>query len=238
MSAIFTPVNQIKLTNVAVVRHKRKGKRFEIACYPNKVSAWREGIEKDIDEVLQIETIFLNVSKGVSANEEVLQEAYGTTDVSKICKLILQKGELQVSSKERAAQTHALIKDIATVISEKCIDSETKRPITVTAVEQAMKDIHFGVNLSKSAKQQAVAAIPKLQEVLPIERAEMRIRAICGKKTDAKKARAVLEPLFSAIEDVSYRPEVIFVGRVEPGAFRKVEDAVKGLSKSKLLWRL
>jgi hypothetical protein len=33
----FTPVNQIRLTNVACVRHKKGGKRFELACYRNKV---------------------------------------------------------------------------------------------------------------------------------------------------------------------------------------------------------
>ena len=39
--AIFTPSNQMKLTNVAVVKMKRGGKRFEIACYKNKVMSWR-----------------------------------------------------------------------------------------------------------------------------------------------------------------------------------------------------
>ena len=41
MSAIFTPVNQVKLTNVAVVRLKKGGKRFEVACYKNKINDYR-----------------------------------------------------------------------------------------------------------------------------------------------------------------------------------------------------
>lgn len=40
--SIFTPTNQKRLTNVAIVRIKKAGKRFEIACYPNKVLAWRD----------------------------------------------------------------------------------------------------------------------------------------------------------------------------------------------------
>ncbi len=35
----FFPVNQKRLTNVAVVRYKYKGHKFEIACYQNKVTA-------------------------------------------------------------------------------------------------------------------------------------------------------------------------------------------------------
>jgi ribosome maturation protein SDO1 len=51
------------LTNVAVVRLKKAGKRFEIACYKNKALNWRNGVETDIDEVLQTDRVFTNVSK-------------------------------------------------------------------------------------------------------------------------------------------------------------------------------
>lgn len=40
---IKTPTNVKLLTNVAVVRLKKCGKRFEIACYKNKVLNWRNG---------------------------------------------------------------------------------------------------------------------------------------------------------------------------------------------------
>lgn len=39
------------MTNISVVRIKLYGVRFEIACYPNKVIPWRDGLEKNIDEV-------------------------------------------------------------------------------------------------------------------------------------------------------------------------------------------
>ncbi len=44
MSILFTPTNQVRLTNVAIVRMKRAGKRFEIACYKNKVMSWRNKV--------------------------------------------------------------------------------------------------------------------------------------------------------------------------------------------------
>ena len=76
MSRIKTPTNQKILTNVAIVRIKKAGKRFEIACYKNKVLSWRQGIEKDIDEVLQSHTVFLNVSKGQVAKKDDLVKAF------------------------------------------------------------------------------------------------------------------------------------------------------------------
>jgi hypothetical protein len=39
-----TPAGQKRLTNIAVVRLKRQGNRYEIACYKNKVGDWRSGV--------------------------------------------------------------------------------------------------------------------------------------------------------------------------------------------------
>ncbi|CAG8599760.1 25103_t:CDS:2, partial [Racocetra persica] len=77
---INQPSNQIKLTNVSIVRLKKGGKRFEIACYKNKVMEWRNGVETDLDEVLQIKNVFSNVSKGQVAAQSDLQKAFKDED--------------------------------------------------------------------------------------------------------------------------------------------------------------
>ena len=75
--AAYTPSAQLKLTNVAYVRLQKKGKRYEIACYRNKVLSWRNKMETDLSEVLQTDTVFVNVSKGLLANKKDLIEAFG-----------------------------------------------------------------------------------------------------------------------------------------------------------------
>ena len=81
----FIPIGQKRLTNICVVRYKRAGKRFEVAAYKNTVIAWRNKVETDIDEVLQVHTIFENVDKGILAKREDLLEAFGTDDEDVIC---------------------------------------------------------------------------------------------------------------------------------------------------------
>ena len=39
---------------------------------------------------------------------------------------ILEEGELQVSEKERKSELESKFKDIATIIAEKCINSDTR----------------------------------------------------------------------------------------------------------------
>lgn len=52
MANIQQPVGQKLLTNVAIVKLKKGGKQFEIACYRNKIASWRGGQETDIAEVI------------------------------------------------------------------------------------------------------------------------------------------------------------------------------------------
>jgi ribosome maturation protein SDO1 len=233
MSKIFTPTNQIRLTNIAVVRTKKSGKRFEIACYRNKVVSWRNQVEKDIDEVLQSHTVFANVSKGQVAKKEDLIKAFGTDDQTEICKEILSKGELQVSDKERHSQNDQLFKDIATTVADKCQNPELKRPYPVTIIEKAMKDVHYSVKPNQSAKQQALQVIKLLKEQIPLERAKMRLKVISKGKV-AKKLREKIVKFESVEMEKEDREEdqlsLIFV--IDPGHFKEIDSMIQAEVKN------
>ena len=110
--------------------------------------------ETDIDEVLQSQAVFANVSKGQVAKKEDLVACFGTDDQAAICKEILSKGELQVSEKERHVAQDSMMKDIATTVADKCVNPESKRPYPVSMIEKAMKDVHFSVKPNRNSKQQ------------------------------------------------------------------------------------
>mmetsp|Transcript_12936 Transcript_12936/g.23002 ORF Transcript_12936/g.23002 Transcript_12936/m.23002 type:complete len:391 (-) Transcript_12936:258-1430(-) len=222
--SVFQPVGQKRLTNIAVVRLKRNGERFEIACYRNKVGDWRTGIEKDLDEVLQSTTVFHNVSKGVMAKDKELQAAFGTVDQAKISLEILSHGELQVSDKERKAEFQNIFKDIASVLAEKCINPATCRPYTMTVLERALRDIHFNIDPKKNAKQQAIEAIPLLQKTFPIQRARMRLKLVVPPIAQ-HEAEALLRRLEASLEQMDVggaRGMDSFTALVDPGAFREL----------------
>ena len=63
---------------------------------------------------------------------------------------------MQVSERERQAQLESTFRDIATIVADKCVNSETKRPYTVGLIERAMKDVHYAVKPTRNAKQQVI----------------------------------------------------------------------------------
>ncbi|KAK8190497.1 SBDS protein C-terminal domain-containing protein [Phyllosticta capitalensis] len=139
---IKTPVNQIKLTNVSLVRMKKGKKRFEIACYKNKVLEWRSGVEKDLDNVLQIPNVFINVSKGQVANKEDLSKAFGKDrPLDDIILEILNKGELQVGEKERNAQLERVHNEVVDIVAGRLVDPKTKRVYTTGMIEKALDQL-------------------------------------------------------------------------------------------------
>ncbi|GLI61502.1 hypothetical protein VaNZ11_003831 [Volvox africanus] len=225
MSRVFQPVGQKRLTNIAVVRLKKNGERFEIACYKNKVADWRNGIEKDLDEVLQTTTIFHNVGKGVVAKDKELQAAFGTSDQKAICLEVLAKGELQVSDKERKLEYEHLFKDVAGVLMEKCINPTTNRPYTLSMLERALRDIHFNLDPKKSAKQQALEALPLLQNEFPIERARMRLKLSVPVEVQ-QELEQLLQTEAADVQslDVGAGGLCTVVAQVEPGAFRNLHN--------------
>ncbi|KAF5377246.1 hypothetical protein D9615_006406 [Tricholomella constricta] len=229
MSKIQQPSNQIKLTNVSVVRLRKGGKRFEVACYKNKVQEWRTGVETNLDDVLQISNVFVNVSKGEVAKSGDLQKAFGTTDVPNVVKEILKKGEVQVGEKERDHDLTALRKEIATLVAEKCVDPETQRPYPVGMIEKAMAEAGFSVKQNKTAKSQVSECIKALQSDsnLPIQRARMRVR-VSMPTADSKRLREKITEGAEKIEDdETGQEEWEVIMLIDPGQFRVINEILQ-----------
>ncbi|KAF5725287.1 hypothetical protein HS088_TW23G00008 [Tripterygium wilfordii] len=226
---IVQPIGQKRLTNVAVVRLKKHGNRFEIACYKNKVLSWRSGVEKDLDEVLQSHTVYSNVSKGILAKTKDLTKAFGTDDQTKICLEILDKGELQVAGKERESQFSSQFRDIATIVMQKTINSETQRPYTINMIERLMHEIHFAVDPHSSSKKQALEVIRELQKHFPIKRSPMRLRLT----VPAQNFSSLTEKLGSWSASIASKDEsanqLSVICEVDPGLFRDCDAFIRSM---------
>lgn len=192
--------------------------------------------EKDIDEVLQTHTVFTNVSKGQVAKKDDLIKAFGTDNQTEICKEILQKGELQVSDKERQSQIDQGFKEIATMVADMCINPEIKMPYPVTIIQKSMKDVHYSVKLNQNVKQQALQVIKLLKESIPIERAKLRVRIVLpskfGKRIKEKLSKVnSIEMEKENIDDEQINMEFL----IDPGDFKEVEKVVQAESKGAAL---
>mmetsp|Transcript_55502 Transcript_55502/g.67967 ORF Transcript_55502/g.67967 Transcript_55502/m.67967 type:complete len:254 (-) Transcript_55502:1298-2059(-) len=231
--AIKQPKSQVLLTNVAISRIQKGNKRFEVACYKNKLMSWRKGTETNIDEVIQIERVFRDVSKGIYASSKDMEKFFGKNKSElEIIKIILDKGTYQVSKKERNNQLQSKFKEIVTIIYDKCLNSETKKPFPMSVIEQSIKDLHFSINIKKSSKTQALALIKLLQKDMPIERAQMKLKIEIPKNI-GKKIKPDLLPLFNSIDKENFGMKYIIYAFIDPGKYRQICDYIAKTTKGK-----
>jgi len=172
------PVGIKKLTNVAVVRYKTHGIRFEIACYKNTVVSFRAGAEKDVDNVLQTTAIYLNVSKGIVAKEADLKKALDSMEFSYV--EVEKARDTMQDIKGPYCETSPLLPFVRRIqlrapytkaIEMKITDLMCKQGVTISHLDQyrSGKDI---IMEGIAHMPTGVAEFPKLDEAIFVQNLE------------------------------------------------------------------
>ncbi len=176
------PVGIVKLTNVALIKYKIKGKRLEIACYKNKAIDYRNGIEKDLSQVLQIEQIFTDAMKGKTASKKILNKVFPEKTKQEILKIIVEKGKMQISKKEREMLSENNYNDVVNMISVKIVHPISKKRFSIESIKAALKEVNYNIVYNKVAKVQALQAIKILDKYFFIERTGVLLKLVLAKE--------------------------------------------------------
>ena len=153
-----------------VARITQNGEHFEILAKSDRALPFKLGkINSSISEVIATETIFTDAGKGTKASEEKLKEVFGTTDSLKIAEIILKKGDLQLTTEQRKQMVEEKRLQIIAFISRECIDPKTNLPHPPVRIEQAMKQIHYSIDPSKSVEEQAKDIMKLLRPIIPLK---------------------------------------------------------------------
>ena len=148
---------------------------FEILVKPQPALEYKMGKQVAISQVLMIEEIYSDSSKGTRASEEKLQKYFGTTDPLKIAEDVMKHGELQLTTDQRRQLIEDKRKQIVSIITRNSIDPRTGTPHPPLRIEQAMGQIRLSIDPYKSAEEQAREVIEELRPILPIKMDQMRI---------------------------------------------------------------
>lgn len=119
------------------------------------------------------------------------------------------------------------------MISNKCVNPDTKRPYPVSIIEKAMKECHIAVKPNKTSKQQALDTIGKLKANLPLERAMMRMQIVCPIKA-SNKIRKYLSKQAQNVKTETEEKDgdtMVTVLLASPGLYRDIEQVVRDESQ-------
>lgn len=151
------------------------GEHFEILVNPQVALDYKLGKPVGISQILFIDTIFTDASKGMKPSDEKLLAAFKTTDPLQIAETIMRRGALQLTTEQRRQLVEDKRKQIVAFICRHCLDPRTGLPHPPLRVEQAISQIRIAIDPFKDAEEQAREIIQALRPVLPLKIEQIRI---------------------------------------------------------------
>ncbi|ELR22518.1 rRNA metabolism protein, SBDS family [Acanthamoeba castellanii str. Neff] len=157
-----------------VVRYKAGDTgTFEVLTKKGAALQFREG-KLGFSNVLFADEIYTNHSKGERAKEADLLKAFGTSNIEDCAKVVVEKGELQLTAAERREKVNKRKAEMINYIHKYYIDPRTKTPHPVVRIENAFEQMKVNVDPDVPAERQVQEKVlKKLPEILPIKRSEM-----------------------------------------------------------------
>ncbi len=165
----------VDLDEAIVARMESHGESFEILIDPDVVQKMKDGKEVDLLDHMAIDTIFKNAKKGTRASDDKIKEIFGTIDPMEVAKIIILKGEVQLTTEQRKVMQENKRKRIVEYIARNAMNPQTGGPHPPTRIETAMEEARVHIDPFKSVEAQVPAIMDALRPLIPIKFDKVRI---------------------------------------------------------------
>ncbi|MCH8914849.1 MAG: ribosome assembly factor SBDS [Thaumarchaeota archaeon] len=166
------------MVDVTVVRYSFEGEKFEILVKPDPALDYKLGKKKDLSAVLVSDEIYTDSGKGTKPGNEKLLKAFKTEDQAEIAQIILQKGDLNLTTDQRRKMIDEKKKQIVEFIAKTYVDPKTHLPHPPLRIEQAMKDARVSIDSQKGVDEQVQDIVEKLRSIIALKSENLQLEII------------------------------------------------------------
>ncbi len=166
------------MVDVTVARYSYEGEKFEILVKPDPALDYKLGKKKDISAVLVSEDIYTDSGKGTKPTNEKLLKAFKTEDLTEIAQIILEKGDLNLTTDQRRKMIDEKRKRIVEYIAKTYVDPKSHLPHPPLRIEQAMKDARVSVDPQKSVDEQVKDIVENLRSIIALKSENLQLEII------------------------------------------------------------
>src|SRR5712691_4331995 len=127
------------------VRLVAEGEHFEILVNPDPALNFKLGKQIEPSQVIAVDEVFSDSTKGLRVGTEKLKKFLGTDDPGKAAVEVLRRGELQLTQEQRKKILEDKSRSIVVLISKNCVDPRTSLPHPPIRIEQAMQEARISI---------------------------------------------------------------------------------------------
>ena len=165
----------VRLDDAVPARLKTHGTTFEVLVDPDGALALKRGESVNLEEILAVEDVFENASRGDRSPEEDLQKAFGTTQALTIAEAIIKKGEISLTAEQRKQFTENKRRQVIEIIARNAINPQTKTPHPPGRIDQAMTEARVNIDPTKSTDELVKIAMKAIRPLIPIRFEEVEV---------------------------------------------------------------
>ncbi|MGC8571766.1 MAG: ribosome assembly factor SBDS [Candidatus Micrarchaeia archaeon] len=158
-----------------IIKCKVNGEEFEILADADMAYEYVTGKRSDPLSVLEDEEVFKDARKGERQSEEKIKKAFGTNDIAKVVDAILKKGDVPITTEQRAKLVEEKRKQIIAILSKNSIDPRTNLPNPPLRIENALKEAKVSIDPFKNVNEQIEEIVKKLTPILPLKFTNVKI---------------------------------------------------------------
>ena len=166
------------MVDVTIVRFSFEGEKFEILVKPDPALEYKLGKKKDISAVLVSEEIYTDSGKGTKPPTEKLLKAFKTEDPTEIAQIIMQKGDLNLTTDQRRKMIEEKRKQIVEFIAKTYVDPRTHLPHPPLRIELAMKDARVSIDPHYSVPEQVKEIVEKLRSIIALKSENLQLEIV------------------------------------------------------------
>ncbi len=226
------------MSKTVIAKYVVNGEPFEIFVNSDAAYEYMTGVKKEVMSALEVDEVFKDANKGERTSNDKLQKAFGTTDITKIADIILKKGNVPITTEQRNKLIEEKRKQIVTIISRNSIDPRTNAPHTILHIENAMAQAKVAVDPMKSASEQVDPILKKIEMIIPIKFANVKIGVKIG-AAQANRCYGILKQYGIKSEqwlsDGSLEVIVEFPAGLQAEFFDKINKLTAGSAETKIL---
>ena len=229
----------VRLDDAVPARLKTHGTTFEVLVDPDGALALKRGERVNLEDILAVEDIFENASRGDRSPEEDLQKAFGTLEVLPIAEIIIKKGDISLTAEQRKQFIENKRRQVIEVIARNAINPQTKTPHPPTRIEQAMTEARVNIDPTKSTDELVKIAMKAIRPLIPIR---FEVVEVAVKIPPAYAPKAYGEvAAFGKLSREAWQNDGSWIGVVEIPAgmqtefYALINRLTKGEAETKLL---
>jgi len=157
------------VSKFTIIRLSTAGERFEILVDPNYALKFRQGEVKDHNKAIAFDEIYSDANKGIRASDEKLKKHLKSNNLQESLKIILEKGELLLTTQQRKQRIEEKRKNIVSTIARNYVDPKTNIPHPPQRIEQALQQARISIDPVKNVDEQVKIIIDELRKIIPMK---------------------------------------------------------------------